>query len=67
LTHPEDGVDEAFHAIRLVYRVDVTGGELRDEVEGSTDRARWLTRDEARALPLVDLAETGLRLAFETA
>jgi ADP-ribose pyrophosphatase YjhB (NUDIX family) len=66
-THPQDGVDEAFHAIRLVYRVDVTGGQLRDEVDGSTDQARWFTHEEASALPLVDLAETGLRLAFETA
>jgi ADP-ribose pyrophosphatase YjhB (NUDIX family) len=63
-THPKDGVDEAFHALQVVYRVDVTGGELRDEVDGSTDRARWFTRDEARALPLVDLAQTGIRLAF---
>jgi ADP-ribose pyrophosphatase YjhB (NUDIX family) len=63
-THPKDGVDEAFHALQVVYRVDVTGGELRDEVGGSTDRALWFTRDEARALPLVDLAQTGIRLAF---
>jgi ADP-ribose pyrophosphatase YjhB (NUDIX family) len=67
-THPRDGVDEAFHNIRLVYRVDVTGGQLRDEVDGSTDRAGWFTRDEAARLALVDLAETGIRLAFaETA
>ena len=61
-------MDEAFHNIRLVYRVDVTGGQLRDEVDGSTDRAGWFTRDEAAGLTLVDLAETGIRLAFaETA
>jgi ADP-ribose pyrophosphatase YjhB (NUDIX family) len=65
-THPRDGVDEAYHAIRLIYRVDVTGGELRDEVDGSTDAARWFTRDEVAALALVDLAETGVRIAFET-
>ena len=28
--HPTDEVDEAFHAIQVVYRVQVTGGELRD-------------------------------------
>ena len=37
--HPTDGADEAFHAIQIVYRVEVTGGELRDEPDGSTDRA----------------------------
>jgi ADP-ribose pyrophosphatase YjhB (NUDIX family) len=67
-THPRDGVDEAFHNIQVTYRVDVTGGELRDEVDGSTDRAGWFTRDEAAQMALVDLAETGIRLAFaETA
>jgi ADP-ribose pyrophosphatase YjhB (NUDIX family) len=63
--HPRDGVDEAFHALQVVYRVDITGGELRDEVDGSTDMARWFTREEATALPLVDLGATGVRLAFE--
>jgi ADP-ribose pyrophosphatase YjhB (NUDIX family) len=63
-THPRDGVDEAFHAIQLIYRVDVAPGELRDEVDGSTDMAGWFTEAEASELALVDLAETGIRLAF---
>jgi ADP-ribose pyrophosphatase YjhB (NUDIX family) len=63
-THPRDGVDEAFHAIQLIYRVDITGGELRNEANGSTDMARWFTAEEASALNLVDLARTGLHLAF---
>ena len=25
------------HAIRIVYRVKVIGGDLRDEIDGSTD------------------------------
>ena len=61
---PPDGIEERFHSIRIVYRVTVTGGELTNEVSGSTDLCAWLTHDEARALPLVDLAEYGLRLAF---
>jgi ADP-ribose pyrophosphatase YjhB (NUDIX family) len=64
---PADGVEEAFHAIQVVYRVHVTGGELRDEIGGSTDVARWFTRAEAETLPLVDLARAGLSLAFENA
>ena len=59
-----DGVVEDFHGIRIVYRVVITGGELRDEPQGSTDTCRWMTRDEALAMPLVDLAEYGLRLAY---
>jgi ADP-ribose pyrophosphatase YjhB (NUDIX family) len=65
-THPRDGVDEAFHNIQVTYRVEVTGGKLRDEADGSTDAARWFTSAEARALPLVELAETGLSLAFDS-
>lgn len=63
--HPTDGVDEAFHAIQIVYRVRVTGGELRDEPDGSTDRAAWFSLDELRDLPLVQLAWDGVRLAFD--
>jgi ADP-ribose pyrophosphatase YjhB (NUDIX family) len=63
--HPVDGADEAFHAIQIVYRARITGGELRDEVDGSSDTAAWFSPDEAVALPLVDLAREGLRLAFE--
>jgi 8-oxo-dGTP diphosphatase len=59
-----DGVDGEFHAIQIVYRVRVTGGALRDEPDGSTDAARWFSRGELDALPLVDLAREGVRLAF---
>ena len=61
---PGGGFDGAFHAIQIVYRVEVTGGELRDESDGSTDAARWFSRGEFEALPLVDLAREGARLAF---
>jgi ADP-ribose pyrophosphatase YjhB (NUDIX family) len=61
--HPADGVDEAFHGIQIVYRVAVTGRELRVEVSGSTDDARWFSKTETQELPLVELARAGLRLA----
>ena len=64
LTDPGLGFDGAFHAIQIVYRVQVTGGELRDEPDGSTDAALWFSRDELDAMPLVDLAREGARLAF---
>lgn len=54
------------HAIRVIYRVRVTGGTLRDEVDGSTDTCAWFPIDMARALPLVDLAEHGIALAERT-
>ena len=50
------------HHVRIIYRARITGGELRHEVEGSTDRCEWWPKNQ---LPtLVDLAELGVRLAF---
>lgn len=62
--HPEDGAIEAFHAIQVVYRARVVGGELRDEPDGSTDRAAWFSPAELAELPLVPLAREGARVAF---
>jgi 8-oxo-dGTP diphosphatase len=65
--HPRDGVDEAFHGLQVIYRVRIVGGELRAEVDGSTDEAAWFTRDDAAALPLVGLAQTAVHMAFDQA
>ena len=62
--HPLDGVDEAYHAIQIVYRVRIIGGELGDELNGSTDAARWFSRDDLSGLPLVELAQRAARMAF---
>ena len=52
------------HAIGIVYRLTGLQGELREEVDGSTDTCAWFTLEEARALPLVPLVEYALdRLA----
>lgn len=59
---PRDGVPTDFHAVRILFRVRIVGGALRDEVGGSSDAAAWVTRDELDRLPLVDLARTGARL-----
>ena len=63
--NPEDGIDTDFHGIRIIYRVRVTGGELRNEIGGSSDTCAWVARSDLPQLPLVELAETGVRLAFE--
>ena len=52
-----------YHAIRIIYRVRVTGGDLANEVGGSSDLARWVPLTELAGLPLVDLARVGARLA----
>ena len=53
---------ERIHAIGIIYRVDVSGGELRDEVDGSTDTCAWVSPSEAADLPLSALAQRALSL-----
>jgi ADP-ribose pyrophosphatase YjhB (NUDIX family) len=50
----------AWHAIRVVYRVEITGGELRDEIDESTDAAAWFTPEVARNGATVDLVRVAL-------
>lgn len=56
---PEADLGE-WHAIRLVYGVEITGGELRDELDESTDAAAWFTREAARHMATVDLVNKAL-------
>ncbi|MEP6638543.1 MAG: NUDIX domain-containing protein [Chloroflexota bacterium] len=58
----DTGRNGRLHAIRIVYRVRVVGGELRDEVDGSTDTCRWVSRAEALRLNLGSLARHALTL-----
>jgi 8-oxo-dGTP diphosphatase len=60
----EEYEDHAFHGIRIIYYTELIGGTLRNELSGSTDLCAWWSLDEARTLPLGDLAEIGLDLAF---
>jgi ADP-ribose pyrophosphatase YjhB (NUDIX family) len=53
---------ERLHAIRILYRVRIVGGELRDEPDGSTDTCRWIKPREARKLRLGELARHALDL-----
>lgn len=50
-------------ALRIVYRARVSGGKLRNERDGSTDRAEWFTLDEVRSLQRVKLVDISLRMA----
>ncbi len=56
-----------FHGIRIIYHAKQLGGSLRNEQNGSTDLCAWWTFEEAKTLPLVDLTEVGLKLAFPNA
>lgn len=61
-TDPHDGIPTDFHAVRILYRVRITGGRLRVEIDGSSDDCAWVARTDLEGMPLVDLARTGARL-----
>lgn len=52
------------HSIRIIYHATHQPGELIFEQDGSTDKCDWFTEQEVRGLPLVQLAEVGISLAF---
>jgi 8-oxo-dGTP pyrophosphatase MutT (NUDIX family) len=52
------------HFLGIVYRMRIVGGELTDEIDGSTDACAWFRRDELEAIRLVKLARFGVGLAF---
>ena len=55
------------HAVRIVYRVRITGGELRDEIDGSTDTCAWFMPQDAEQLHLGELARRALSLVAKEA
>lgn len=54
--------DRPAKSVRIVYEARVVGGELRHEVDGSTDEARWIPVDEVRGLPHVSTVDWVLGL-----
>jgi ADP-ribose pyrophosphatase YjhB (NUDIX family)/predicted GNAT family acetyltransferase len=58
-----DGSGRALTARRIVFEARVVGGELTDEVGGTTDRAAWIPLVDVPGLERVGLVDAGLRLA----
>ncbi|MFI8306901.1 NUDIX hydrolase [Streptomyces sp. NPDC085927] len=50
------------HAVRLVYEGRITGGELRNEINGSTELAAWQPLDAVPDLVRISMVDIGLRL-----
>ncbi|WP_238146664.1 NUDIX domain-containing protein [Ornithinimicrobium murale] len=46
--------------VQLIYRATLTSGELTDEVDGSTDEARWVPLEALPALPCAGLIDHAL-------
>lgn len=57
------GATEPLHTLQIVYRAHITGGTLRHEIGGSTDRAGWFALREVAQLQHVRLVDVALGLA----
>ncbi|HYM83846.1 MAG TPA: NUDIX domain-containing protein [Candidatus Dormibacteraeota bacterium] len=55
---------EPVHAVGILYRGRVVGGELRPEPDGSTDQAAWIDETRSEGLPVVPVGAAAIRLAF---
>lgn len=55
--------EEPLHTLRIVYSARVTGGRLRDELDGSTDRAEWFPVPGVSRLQRVKLVDIALKMA----
>ena len=55
--------EEPLHTLRIIYRAHITGGKLRNEVGGSTDRAQWFPLSTVADLNRVRLVDIGLEMA----
>jgi ADP-ribose pyrophosphatase YjhB (NUDIX family) len=51
------------HAIRIVYRAHIIGGDLTNEAEGSTDEASWFDLSAVANIEHVGLVDAALRMA----
>ncbi len=52
------------HFIGFLYRVTPVGGELRDEIDGSTDTCAWFAPDDLPAIRIVGVARHAIGLAL---
>ena len=52
------------HFLGLLYRVTPTGGQLRDEIDGSTETCAWFRPDELDDLRIVGVARHAIGLAL---
>ena len=62
---PPDGQRQVheMHAIRLVYRMRLSGDPRVLEVGGTTETARWVALADVADLPRIELVDTALTLA----
>ncbi|MGL4340299.1 MAG: NUDIX hydrolase [Rhodoglobus sp.] len=55
--------DQALHSFRIVYEATILSGGLRQELDGSSDDARWFPLSEVQSLPRVSVVDHGISAA----
>jgi ADP-ribose pyrophosphatase YjhB (NUDIX family) len=54
---------DKLHTVRILFTVELAGGELRHEVHGTTDHAGWFSLGEISEMNLADYARDAIELA----
>lgn len=54
---------QSLHALRIIYRAEIVGGELTVERDGSTNGVDWFRTDQVEELDRVSLVDVGRRMA----
>ncbi|WP_308466761.1 NUDIX hydrolase [Rathayibacter soli] len=58
-----NGSGRPLHSLRIVYRARIIGGDLMNELDGSTDEADWFALAAVAHLEHVGLVDAALRMA----
>lgn len=56
-----EGQDPRLHTIRIIYRATVTDGDLVNEVDGSSDEARWVPISEIKSYKTLFLVKFAMQ------
>lgn len=59
------GRERDLHTVQIFYTGHITGGELRDEADGSTDQAAWFDLDTIATIDRASLVDVALQLYRE--
>ncbi|MBO6558812.1 MAG: NUDIX domain-containing protein [Pseudomonadales bacterium] len=54
------GEQDDFHSIQIIYSTEVVGGELRNEIDGTTDLCQWHAPDSLESISVVELVERAI-------
>jgi 8-oxo-dGTP diphosphatase len=54
---------DKIHTVRIIFTVELAGGELHDEVHGTTDHAAWFNLSDVETMNIADYARAAITSA----